>query len=296
MAREVPVQKAVPITRWGQDRRLEFIDFRLLWEGRVNRSDLTSYFGISVPQASADLTKYQELAPSNLVYDKQLKTYVAAPSFHPVIEGLNAYSFLNAIRQVDGQMLAKDATFLGWIPPYWVIRTPSRHVDVATLRSCLHAIRTNTQLLIEYQSKNRPQPSKRFISPHALAFDGIRWHLRAYCFEHDEFRDFVISRMTLAETTSELGFDPTGDSSWNSELNVIVEPSPGLTEGHRRTVELDYGMTNGRAELRVREAMLLYLLRQLPLRKGDSGTWKEPLVLVNLAELRSALDRVGFVF
>lgn len=52
--------------RWGIERRLEFIDFRLFWEGRINRSDLTDQFGISTPQASADLARYQEMAPSNL--------------------------------------------------------------------------------------------------------------------------------------------------------------------------------------------------------------------------------------
>ena len=39
--------------RWGIERRLEFIEFRLYWEGRVNRADLTSVFGISTVQASA---------------------------------------------------------------------------------------------------------------------------------------------------------------------------------------------------------------------------------------------------
>ena len=33
--------------RWGVERRLEFIDFRLFWDGRINRGDLTEQFGIS---------------------------------------------------------------------------------------------------------------------------------------------------------------------------------------------------------------------------------------------------------
>ena len=45
--------------RWGVEQRLEFIEFRLLWEGGVNRSDITKHFGVSVPQASKDLTQYQ---------------------------------------------------------------------------------------------------------------------------------------------------------------------------------------------------------------------------------------------
>lgn len=271
--------------RWSQERRLEFIDFRLLWEGHVNRSDLTAYFGISVPQASADLAKYQELAPSNIMYDKQQRTYVALESFRPVVKASNAYSFLNAIRQVDGQMLTKDSTFLGWVPPYWIVRSPSRPVDALVLRSSLEAIRTNTILKIVYQSKTRPAPTERHISPHAIAFDGVRWHLRAYCFQHSEFRDFVISRIISARTSTDLGADPAGDLSWNAELTVIVEPSPQLTEGQRKAVELDYGMKGGRMELRVREAMLLYLLRQLPILSEGRKVSRDPLVLANLAEL-----------
>jgi hypothetical protein len=292
MAKDSIVQNGAPMNRWGLERRLEFIDFRLLWEGRVNRSDLTSYFGISVPQASADFARYQELAPSNMVYDKQLRTYVSEPSFQPVIEALNAYSFLNAIRQVDGQMLAKSSTFLGWIPPYWIVRTPNRHVDIAILRSSLQAIRTNTRLKIDYQSRHRPSPTQRSISPHAIGFDGVRWHLRAFCYEHEDFRDFVISRVTAAETSLELGIDPSGDSSWHAELSVVIAPAPHLPIGERKAVELDYAMIDGRLELRVREAMLLYLLVQLPLYRDAGRTPHNPLVLVNLSELQAVLEKL----
>ena len=30
----------IPSMRWGVEQRLEFIEFRLLWEGGVNRSDI----------------------------------------------------------------------------------------------------------------------------------------------------------------------------------------------------------------------------------------------------------------
>ena len=66
---------------WGPERRLEFIDFRLQWDGRLNRSDLMEHFGISVPQASADIAAYAELAPDNLVYDRSARVYVASSGF-----------------------------------------------------------------------------------------------------------------------------------------------------------------------------------------------------------------------
>ena len=42
--------------RWGVRRRLEFIDFRLFWDGRFNRSDLAHTFGIS---AAAGVSRHR---------------------------------------------------------------------------------------------------------------------------------------------------------------------------------------------------------------------------------------------
>ena len=59
--------------RWGIEQRLEFIEFRLFWEGAINRADIVDYFAVSVPQASKDLSLYQERAPGNMEYDKRGK-------------------------------------------------------------------------------------------------------------------------------------------------------------------------------------------------------------------------------
>ena len=40
--------KSTKQATWGQQQRLEFIDFRLFWEGRLNRSDLMDFFGMSL--------------------------------------------------------------------------------------------------------------------------------------------------------------------------------------------------------------------------------------------------------
>ena len=69
--------------RWGVEQRLEFIEFRLFWEGHVNRIDLMDQFGVSVNQASMDLNRYIGFAPDNMVYDKSARTYVRGPGFKP---------------------------------------------------------------------------------------------------------------------------------------------------------------------------------------------------------------------
>ena len=67
--------------RCGVAQRLEFMEFRLFWEGRVNRSDLIEQFGLSVNQASADLNGYIGFTPENMVYDKSARTYIRGPAW-----------------------------------------------------------------------------------------------------------------------------------------------------------------------------------------------------------------------
>lgn len=65
-------------------RRLRLIDFLVDHYGTVQRSALMDYYGISRPQASADIKKYMELAPGNMNYDKSAKAYVKCDSFSRV--------------------------------------------------------------------------------------------------------------------------------------------------------------------------------------------------------------------
>jgi hypothetical protein len=65
--------------KWGAEKRLEFIDFRLFWEGAINRVDIMDQFGVSVPQASKDLSLYQEKAP-NILLHQLLSLYTLCQS------------------------------------------------------------------------------------------------------------------------------------------------------------------------------------------------------------------------
>ena len=281
--------------KWGQERRLEFIDFRLLWEGRLNRADLTSHFGISVPQASMDLARYQELAPGNLLYDRQQKTYIPAASFRPLMESVNAFTFLNQIRQVEEGMLPKEATFLGWYPSTGVVRLPARKIDVQVLRLLLDAIRRTIRIGIQYQSMSRTEPKERVISPHAIVFDGIRWHVRGYCHERNEFRDFVFARITNVslDASGLIGVSGDGDQAWNSFVEVKLAVAPHLSEGQKRAVEVDYGMDHGLLTLRVREALLLYFYQQLPLFEPVGRARYNQIILQNRESLLPYFEKLG---
>src|SRR5262245_21126577 len=174
--------------RWGVERRLEFIEFRLFWEGGVNRADLIEAFGISVPQASKDLALYQEQAPGNVVYDKSAKRYVASKGFKPQFRDSDPAAYLSRLQSVTEERDGSGDLTDSWLanpPGADVALTPKRDIDRQVLRAILAAIREKQSVEIRYQSMNkaRPDPSWRRITPHALGYDGLRWHVRA--FSHD---------------------------------------------------------------------------------------------------------------
>mgnify|MGYP000158397064 CR=1 FL=1 len=86
--------------RWGIEQRLEFIEFRLFWEGHVNRIDVMQQFGVSVNQASSDLNRYIALAPDNMVYDKSARTYVRGSDFKAQFLEPDASRYLAQLRSL----------------------------------------------------------------------------------------------------------------------------------------------------------------------------------------------------
>jgi predicted DNA-binding transcriptional regulator YafY len=251
--------------RWGVEQRLEFIEFRLFWEGRVNRSDLMKQFGISVNQATSDLSRYMEMAPNNMVYDKSARTYVRGPDFACRFRPPDAARYLAQLRLVADAVLDREDCWIAELPPFASAPTPVRGVDPVTLRSVVSAIRRSEAIEVRYQSLSSPEPRWRWIAPHAIAFDGFRWHTRAFCETDACFKDFVLSRMLEIRGTRESDVSPDDDSDWNSEITLEIGPHPELSDTQAKVIALDYGMRAGKATIKVRRALLYYALRRLGL-------------------------------
>lgn len=280
-----------PATRWGAERRLEFIEFRLLWEGTVNRGELVSFFGISTQQASADLARYIDLAPNNLEYDKNQKTYRVGEGFKPMLTRPDAHAYLNQLSGLATGTIAASASFLGWTPPHDLVRYPTRPIPTDLLLRILWAIRDHEDVELQYQSMRRPAPTVRWISPHAIAFDGFRWHVRAWCSENNDFRDFVFSRIQKVVATRPSTIDSGADVWWNVVVDVVIKPREELTSEQRNALEIDFGMTSGYLRLPCRKALAFYLLRQLQLdRDVLAPPLAQPLALVNRKELTDVLE------
>jgi len=281
-----------PSLRWGVEQKLQFIEFRLFWEGHVNRSDLIDKFSVSQNQASGDLNRYIALAPDNMVYDKSGKTYLRSSSFSPLFLKPDATQYLSQVRSVAEGIVAPEDAWIGNFPAFDAAPSPARGIDPVVLRSIVIAIRRREAIHVLYQSMSAPDPEWRWISPHALAFDGFRWHARSYCEKSGEFRDFVISRIMEARQTRPPVDPLASDNAWNEIVELRIGPHPELSLNQKRVVELDYGMNNGQVTILVRQALLYYALKRLGL-DTDPAARKpqdQQIVLLNDKAIRGAVQ------
>lgn len=278
----LPSDKAGKPISWGQDRRLQFIDFRLRWSGQLNRTDLTEYFGISIPQASLDVSLYSTLAQSNLVYDRGTKAYLTGSDFRPLYGRTSAKRFLAELLATEVGIMEAGTSFIGRAPSCAVAPSPERSLDDELIARVVKAILNRQKLLVLYQSMSSPEPTERWLSPHALGYDGFRWHMRAYCQKRSGFYDFVLARVLAISSSEGTEIDTAEDVIWHRVVDLILAPHPALSPGKRKVIELDYGMTNGEVHLHCRQALLYYTLKRLGLlTQEDANPNVQQIILAN---------------
>lgn len=251
--------------RWSVLKRMEFIEARLYWDGVINRSDLMRAFAISAPQASSDLSRYGQLAPDNLVYDAHSKVYRAARDFDPRLREPSAREYLSQLLVRADQGARADSAWIGTTPPYAVVPRVRRRLEAPVLRAVRAAIQDGDGLEILYQSMSESEPVARWIDPHALVFDGARWHTRAWCHRRSRFADFVFARIisVLGRRTGLM--TGAADREWNEIVELRIAPFSGLSDSQKKAIERDYGMEGGEARIGMRLCLTYYFERQLGL-------------------------------
>lgn len=279
--------------RWGVEKRMEFIEFRLFWEGGINRSDIVEQFGVSAPQASNDLSLYKETAPSNIIYDLSEKRYLAADKFKPLFLKPDPDRYLSQLKLIADHLLPTEETWLSIIPSIDAVPIPHRCVDVKILKPLMNAIRNCRSIEVNYQSMNarRPDPLWRWITPHAFSNDGLRWHLRAFCHLENKFKDFILSRFLGTGSDGEPMAKAEQDKSWQEFIDVVLIPNPAFSKSQREVIAVDYGMKNGQLNVPVRKAILYYFKKRLRLDVAEAldEPKEAPIVIKNRDEFEAML-------
>jgi predicted DNA-binding transcriptional regulator YafY len=275
--------------KWGVKQRFEFIEWRAYWVGRINRGDLEDRFNVSTPQASLDLRAYQEAAPGNIEYDGTQRTYLPTSKFEPKFLRLSADRYLIQLDAILNQAVAPNATWFGSAPPATVMPKIVRSIEPDILQAILRCIEQRLELHIGYLSLTKT--AQRTIVPHSLAFDGHRWHARAWCVRNHEFRDFVLSRILKIEVGQPSDADPTNDVEWNRLIDLVITPHNKLDDHQKAAIERDYGMRDGRLVINTRAALSFYLIKRLNLDLTDEimKPERKQISLENLDEVQRAV-------
>ena len=279
--------------RWGVEKRMEFIEFRLFWESGINRADLIDQFGVSVPQASKDLTLYGERAPGNLLYDRSAKRYRASDGFTPVFLEPDAAAYLTYLCATTESNGGPSEAWLAATPDFDAMPMLHRRINVLVLRDVLTAVRERQSIEVRYQSMNasRPAPVWRRVTPHALGSDGLRWHIRAFCHIDKKFKDFILSRCLDARRHDAPGSTPEEDTLWHEHFAVALEPNPALSDSQQAVIAQDFEMKAGNVEVLVRKALLYYFQKRLRLDVAHKldDPHEMPVVVANRADFDAAL-------
>ena len=281
----------------GQRERLIFIDFCLFFLGQVSKSDLIQRFQIASAAATRDFALYKELKPENLSLDRSSKKYVVDDErFICLFEHdfdrtmvLLSKGLGESVGDVPEPLISCDVPHILNKPSISILATVSRAVNLKKV------------LNISYVSMSGE--SQREIVPFTFAYDGLRWHVRAFDRKKERFTDFVISRMKSAEilknSTVAKYETQSEDDQWNRIVDVELIPHPK----HQNPIisVMDFDMVNGVLKIKIRAAMVGYVLRQWhvdcsPEHSIDDQAFrlclKDPLVLYGV---ESAVFAPGYV-
>jgi len=250
--------------------RLRFIEVCAWWKGIINRQDLGRLFGVSMAQASSDLQRYLDLNAGAFVYNLCEKRYEAAAEMRCVMTSPR-------LEEAVARFLGGEArgVRVGWSEEgegserVSVLRMPLREAGVEVERRVFLAVLNGLRVKVRYASVNSGREEWRWLRPHALGHNGARWHVRAWCEQHEEFRDFTLSRIAEVEWSREHTELPLADKDWDAWVTLRVSPHQELSADQRKAVERDYAMRNGVLKITVRKAMEGYLRERLGLVMAD---------------------------
>ncbi|WP_097462101.1 helix-turn-helix transcriptional regulator [Mangrovitalea sediminis] len=276
---------------WDIQSKFHLIEVVAYWEGRVTNNHLKQAFGISSRTTGSQIFKqYNVDTGNNLNYSAQLKGYIPSATFSFRFSQGDLGEYLSLMTQ--HKTLNPSFAGLHDLPaPTEAVSIPHRAVSTDVVRQVVQATQCHGRLEIVYRSHSNPEGEDRIIAPHTLVYSGLRWHARAWCEKHRDFRDFVLTRIAPdAEFVDDAlpEANPTLDARWHQYVDLILTPNPKLTLGQQKMVALDYGMgSTNTLRIKVRQALAHYLMLSMNIFLDETRFKPEehPLIVTNKDEI-----------
>ena len=245
--------------KYAQRKRLEYLDRLFFWNGAATRASLIQRFAISNAQAALDFRAYiGEAGKDALLYDASSRQYLASNSFSR-LTGRSSPS------EIEELLVSRD------VSSYDILPDLQRTQSVRVFQPLYRALLSNKAVEIIYQSMRQPEPETRWIAPVRFASDGVRLHVRAWCYKRKEFRDFIPARIDpeLSFLNTKQAESVPIDDDWYTWATLRLRPHQRLTKDQRRVVRIEFGFKGDELEVRIRKALEFYTERRWGLEQKE---------------------------
>lgn len=237
----------------------QLIDALLKWEGQYSATDVKSLSGIGRTTVQKHITAYKALYPANCTYSASLKS-------NQVLNTFKGEHWSGNFR--DYQQLIKDDGYAN-LTQLETICHLSQPENDQTLRILNYACRKNQILEVDYGSLSDPTHQEgRHIAPHSIVMDGLRAHVRAYCYKNKAFRDFIIGRFRTTpeiDGVAKANVAVECDHKWNTHITLTLCADSALSQAQQKNIEREYCMQQGVRTLSTPIALLPYVMKRLRL-------------------------------
>jgi predicted DNA-binding transcriptional regulator YafY len=238
--------------------RLPDLETVLLWEGEIDNLRIRELFGVQPVWASrllGELAKHMGSraarasahAPLRLIPSAPARKKKQSPDEYLRIIGASAPESSNSLFLEDAR---KDLSIVG----------------PGIFAAIVQAMRSGVGVQIAYRSMSQPGGSERLVFPHALVRAPRRWHMRAWCSQRKEFRDFNLGRVSDVESTDILSVHGREkDKDWNETVSFQILAHPSLTPQQQLMIADEYFPGSSARQLKVRKCLLGYIIHDLRL-------------------------------
>jgi len=241
---------------WQIKQRLRAIEIILYWHGKLNTADIIATFGVSRIQASKDIKKYIQHYPNNTNYSLSDRAYLKASTFTLDLTSGSIDEYIDHI----GRMSELRSN-----PTFEKLSAHSKSLNPKYMAAILRSINAKKGLSITYGSKTTPKGEIRTIHPHSLVDTGFRWHIRAYCEKHKDFRDFNLGRIFEEPTITNSSINNATkehDEQWHLIVNLLLRANPASGEPYQKLIEMEFDMEQGTLCVPTRACLVHYMLQR----------------------------------
>lgn len=236
-----------------REMRFESLILLLCWEGELRNRRLQNILNLASVQVSRLIRHFRECYPGLLINDVVGKRWVLADrNLLPSEPSIDTYSRFIA---------DNDAT-----APNWLVdsRMSFLSPDPAIFASVREACASGAGLHVNYRSMSAPEGKSRLLFPHAMIRLGRRWHVRAWCCDRQDYRDFNLGRMRDPVLTDiRADQERPDDDVWHTWVDLDVGAHRGLGPSHKALIREEYFGGKESQILTVRAPLAAYLIQDL---------------------------------